>query len=204
MMHAVRRQEVTELLDAWSAGDHRALDQLMPLVIDDLRALARAYMARESPGHTLQPTALVNEAYLHLAGRREVQLKSRVQLFAVLAEAMRRILVDHARRKKAARHGGGTPPLPLEEALGLPVRVDVDLVALDDALKDLAGLAPRRSEVVKLSYFGGLSFDEIAAVLEISPTTVKRDLKAAKIWLLHELRTGGAEPSGAGSASGSP
>ncbi len=101
---------------------------------------------------------------------------------------MRRILVDHARRKQADRHGGGVPPLPLDAALGLPDRVDADLVALDDALVDLASFAPRQSEVVTLSYFGGMTFDEISAVLEVSPATVKRDLKAAKIWLLHELR----------------
>lgn len=105
---------------------------------------------------------------------------------------MRRILVDHARRKKAARHGGGTPPLPLEAAFHLPVRVDVDLVALDDALRDLSSFAPRQSEAITLAYFGGLTFDEIGAVLEVSAATVKRDLRAAKIWLLHELR-GGSE-----------
>lgn len=190
MGSVVNRRDVTELLAAWSDGDRQALDQLVPLVMDDLRALARAYMANESPGHTLQPTALVNEAFLRLTERRTVQLENRVQLFAVLAELMRRILVDHARRKKAARHGGGKPPLPLEAALGLPIKTDVDLVALDDALKDLASFAPRQSEAVTLSYFGGLTFDEIAAVLEVSEATVKRDLKAAKIWLLHELRGG--------------
>lgn len=180
--------EVTALLDAWSAGDSRALDQLMPLVIGDLRALARGYMARENPGHTLEPTALVHEAYLRLAGRRKVRFESRVQFFAVLAETMRRVLVDHARRKKAARHGSGQAPVALEEALGLPIRVDVDLVALDDALKDLTAFAPRQSQAIELSYFGGLSFDEIALTLEVSPATVKRDIKTAKIWLLRELK----------------
>ncbi len=182
--------QVTELLDAWSSGDRRALDQLMPLVIGDLRALARGYMAREAPGHTLEPTALVHEAYLRLAGRRQVRLENRVQFFAVLAETMRRILVDHARRKKAARHGSGQPPVPLEEALGLPVRVDVDLVALDDALEDLAAFAPRQSQAIELSFFGGLTFDEIALALDVSPATVKRDIKTAKIWLLRELKRG--------------
>ena len=180
--------EVTRLLDAWSTGDTAALEDLMPLILDDLRGLARGYMGRESPGHTLQPTALVNEAYLRLAGRRTVRLENRVQLFAVLAEAMRRILVDHARRKKAARHGGGIPPASLDEIFGLAAKVDVDLLALDDALEELRGLAERQYEVVKLSYFGGLNFDEIAVALDISPTTVKRDLKTAKVWLLHALR----------------
>ncbi len=188
MTRAADRPEVTKLLDDWSSGDHQALDQLMPLVIGDLRAVARGYMALENPGHTLEPTALVHEAYLRLAGRRKVQLKSRVQLFSVLAEAMRRVLVDHARRKRAARHGGGTPPLPLEDAFDLPIRVDVDLVALDDALKDLATFAPRRCKVVELSYFGGLTFDQIGLALGVSEATVKRDLKSAKIWLLRELR----------------
>lgn len=187
-MTRVDRREVTQLLDAWSSGDRQALDQLMPLVIGDLRALARGYMAREGPGHTLEPTALVHEAYMRLAGRRQVQMASRVQFFAVLAETMRRILVDHARRKRAARHGGGTPPLPLEEAFGLPISVDVDLVALDDALKDLATFAPRQCRVVEQSYFGGLTFDQIGLNLGVSPATVKRDLKTAKIWLLRELK----------------
>jgi len=186
------REEVTQLLEAWTGGDEAALERLVPLVIGDLRSLARAYMARESPGHTLQPTALVNEAFLRLVERRQLNLESRVQLFAVLAQTMRRILVDHARRKKAARHGGGMPPVPLDEVFHLPARVNVDLVALDDALKDLASFAPRQSQAVTLSYFGGLSFDEIAVKLDVSPTTVKRDLKAAKVWLLHELRASGA------------
>lgn len=186
------RPEVTELLEAWSAGKEEALDELVPLVMEDLRGLARAYMARESPGHTLQPTELVNEAFLRIVGRRQVRFKSRVQLFAVLAETMRRILVDHARRKKAERHGGGTPPVPIEEAFHLPVQTDVDLVHLDDALQGLASFAPRQSEIVTLSYFGGLSFDAISEHLGVSPATVKRDLKAAKIWLLRELRDGAA------------
>ncbi len=182
-----RNPEVTALLDAWSDGDGEALGQLVPLILGELRALARGYLGHESPGHTLQPTALVHEAYLRLVGRRKVQLANRVQLFAVLAETMRRILVDHARRKQAVRRGGGTPPLALEEALDLPVPSDTDLVSLDTALKDLASFAPRQSEAVKLSYFGGLNLEEIAAVLEVSVMTVRRDLKAAKIWLLAEL-----------------
>jgi RNA polymerase sigma factor (TIGR02999 family) len=193
-MHSDPGSEVTRLLDAWSGGDRQALDRLVPLVLEDLRALARAYLAREREGHTLQPTALVNEAFLRLLGRRQVQLESRVQLFAVLGQTMRRVLVDHARRKKAARHGGGTPPLPIEEALGLPVRYDVDLVALDEALTELAGFAPRQAEAIQLSYFGGLTFDEVALALEVSPATVQRDLRAARIWLLKELQSRGLAP----------
>ncbi len=181
--------EVIRLLDAWSGGDRQALDRLMPLVLEDLRALARAYMARDATPHdTLQPTALVNEAYLRLAGRRTVKLENRVQLFRVLAQTLRRILVDHARKKRATRRGGGTPAVTLDEGLGVRVRVDVDLVALDESLSYLATFAPRQAEVVHLSYFGGLSYDEVAAALEISPTTVRRDLKAARLWLLNELQ----------------
>ena len=188
------QSDITELLDAWSAGERQALNRLMPLVMGDLRALARAYMARESPGHTLDPTALVHEAYLKLAGRRDAGLHNRVQFFSVLASTMRRILVDHARRKQAARHGGGTPAVPLDEARDVP-SAGVDLVALDDSLKDLAAFAPRQAEALQLSYFGGLNHDEIAVALEISPTTVKRDLKAARIWLLRWLGPGTGEPA---------
>ncbi len=201
MTRASARQ-VTELLDAWSSGDRQALDQLIPLVFGELRALARGYLARETPGHTLEPTALVHEAYLRLVGRRQVQFENRVQFFAVLAETMRRILVDHARRKKAARHGSGKSPVPLEEALGLPIRVDVDLIALDDSLNELAVFAPRQSEAIKLSYFGGLTFDEIAVALEVSPATVKRDLKTAKIWLLRELKRDDSATLSSGSGGG--
>ncbi|MEM1182448.1 MAG: sigma-70 family RNA polymerase sigma factor [Acidobacteriota bacterium] len=178
---------MTQLLDAWSAGNGQALEQLLPLVMGDLRGLARGYMARENPGHTLSPTGLVHEAYLCLVGRRRVDIKSRVQFFAVLAQTMRRILVDHARRKKAARHGGGATPLQLD-GLNLPEERSTDLLELDDALQALAAEDPRKAKVVELSYFGGLTFDEIAACMDISPATVKRDLKSAKLWLLLELR----------------
>ncbi len=192
MEETAQRPEISELLAAWSGGDRQALDRLIPLVMEDLRSMARSFMARESPGHTLQPTALVNEAYVRLAGRRNVRLENRLQLFALLAETMRCILVDHARHKKSVRQGetGALEALP-----ELPVRVDVDLVALDDALNDLASFAPRQSRVVTLSYFGGLNFDQIAAVLGISPVTVKRDLKAARIWLLRALRRDGGTGS---------
>ena len=198
----VSQPEITELLDAWSAGERQALNRLMPLVMGDLRALARAYMARESPGHTLDPTGLVPEAYLKLAGRRDAGLHNRVQFFSVLASTMRRILVDHARRKQAARHGGGTPAVQLEEVRDLP-SAGVDLVALDDALKDLAAFAPRQAEALQLSYFGGLNHGEIAVALAISPTTVKRDLKAARMWLLRRLGPGTCEAA-AGEVAGIP
>ena len=182
--------EVTALLDAWSSGDREALDQLIPLVLEDLHALARAYLARDDTPHSsLQPTALVNEAYLRLAGRRRVRVESRVQLFSVLSQTLRHILVDNARRKKAARHGGDTPAITLDDGLGLSDSTDVDLVALDDALEDLASFAPRQAEVVHLSYFGGLRQEEIAGALEVSPATVRRDLKAARLWLLDALKS---------------
>ncbi len=193
-MTAVHKPEITELLLAWSGGERQALSRLMPLVMGDLRALAHAYMARESPGHTLEPTALVHEAYLKIAGRRDAGLHSRVQFFTVLASTMRRILVDHARRKQRHRRGGGQPALSLEDVRG--VATTVDLVALDDALKSLATFAPRQAEALNLSYFGGLNHDEIALALEVSPTTVKRDLKAARIWLLQSLGTGSDESIG--------
>ena len=186
-----QNREVNRLIDAWNRGERDALGRLISLILDDLRDLAQRYMARESSAHTLQPTALVHEAYLRLAGRRSVRIANRVQLFAVLAETMRRILVDHGRRKKTVRHGGGVPPVPLDEVCGVPIRVNVDLVELDDALKGLASVAPRQHEVVQLNYFAGLNHEEIATLLEVSPVTVKRDLKVARIWLLHELRGGG-------------
>ncbi len=183
--------EITHLFDAWSTGDRGALDRLLPLVMEDLHALARAYMARDDTPHScLQPTALVNEAYVRLAGRRRVRVESRVELFSVLAQTLRQILVDHARKKQAAKHGGGMPCVTLDEGLGIQVSAEVDLIALDDALKDLATFAPRQAEVVHLSYFGGLKQDEIARALEVSPATVRRELKAARLWLLGELEAG--------------
>ena len=180
-------RQVTQLLIRWREGDAAALAELMPLVHAELHRLAAHYMRGERRGHTLQTSALVNEAYLRLADHEEMQWQDRAHFFGVAAQAMRRILVDHARRKKAARHGGGATPVPLEEAWDLPMKTDVDLIALDEALDELASFAPRQAETVQLSYFGGLTFDEIALALEVSPVTVKRDLKAAKVWLLKEM-----------------
>ena len=180
---------LTGLLNAWSAGDGKALGEMLPLVLDDLHALARAYMARDDTPHScLQPTALVNEAYVRLASRRRVQVSDRAQLFGVLAQTLRFILVDHARKKRTAKYGGGLPAVTLDPALGVAVPTDVDLLALDAALKELATFARRQADVVQLSYFVGLNQDEIADVLEISPVTVRRDLKAARLWLLGELQ----------------
>jgi len=187
-------RDVTELLDAWSAGDPDAFEELIPLVIDDLRRLARKFLARETPGHTLEPTALVNEVYLRLVGRRSVQWASRSQFFAGMAQIMRRILVDHARRKKAGKKGGGAERRSFDESLdsntlwGPAIRpLDVDLVALDDALSSLAELDPRQAQIVELRYFAGLTIEETAETLESSPTTVKREWHTARLWLLREL-----------------
>lgn len=179
--------ELTQLLDEWSDGDPEALDHLMPLVVDELRQIARRYMVSEDPGHTLQPTALVNEVYLHLAGRRAVQWQSRAQFFDFMAELMRRILVDHARTRKALKRGGGATRLPLDESIVPPEEVDQDVLAVDEALESLAALDPRQSRIVELRYFAGLTIEETAEVLGIGLSTVKRDWKTAKLWLKREL-----------------
>ncbi|MEE8524498.1 MAG: sigma-70 family RNA polymerase sigma factor [Thermoanaerobaculia bacterium] len=186
-------REVTELLDAWSAGDPEALERLLPLVIDDLRRIARAFLARERPGHTLGPTALVNELYLRVVGRRAVSWES-TQFLAGVAEIMRRILVDHARRHRAAKKGGGVGRLGFDESIdaqtlwGPAIRaIDVDLVALDEALESLAAVDPRQARIVELRYFGGLTVAETARTLDCSPTTVKREWHSARLWLLREL-----------------
>ena len=179
--------EVTQLLDAWSGGDAKALERLIPLVVGDLRRMARAYLAREGGGHTLEPTALVNELYLRLVGRRQVRWESRTQFFATVAALMRRILVDHARHKKSAKGGGEAIRLPFNDAIGLKAPEDLDLLALDDSLKGLAEIDPRQSRIVELRFFGGLTIDETSATLDISPTTVKREWRTARLWLLREL-----------------
>lgn len=179
--------EVTDLLDAWSAGDAGALDELMPLVYDELRGIAGRQFHREVGGHTLQPTAVVNEAFLRLRGQRKVQWHNRVEFFAVAAQLIRRILVDHARRRKRVKRGGGVTPLPLDEAIDLGEERAPSLVALDDALQGLAELAPRQSRIVELRIFGGLTLDEVAGTLAVGRSTVQRDWNAALLWLRREL-----------------
>jgi len=180
------RHEVTQLLQAWSDGQQEALDKLMPLVYDELHRLARHYMRRERPGHILQTSALVNEAYLRLIDASQVNWQNRAHFFAISAGLMRRILVDWARAHQSQKRGAGAPPISLDEDLGLP-EDRMDLAALDDALKALAALDSRKSRVVELRFFGGLSVEEAAEVLKVSPETVKRDWKLAKVWLLREL-----------------
>lgn len=174
--------DVTMLLNAWGAGKQEALDELMPLVYEELRKLARSYLRRERPEHTLQPTALVNEAYLRLVDQRNVRWQSRRHFFGIAAKLMRRILVDHARKRRSEKRGGGEALIPFEEAKGVPAKAR-DLVALDDALTDFATIDSRAAKIVELRQFGGLSIDETADVLEISPATLKREWTVAKAWL---------------------
>jgi RNA polymerase sigma factor (TIGR02999 family) len=177
----------TALLLAWGRGDPRAFEELVPLVHDELRRLARRYMARERPDHTLQATALVNEAYLRLIDLKRIRWQDRAHFFAMSARVMRRILVDFARARRQDKRGGGAPKVSLDEALLVGEATGRDLVALDDALQALAAVHPRKSEVVELRYFGGLSLEETAEALHISTDTVKRDWRFAKLWLLREL-----------------
>jgi len=178
---------VTQLLVDWGNGDNRALEKLTPLVYQELKRLAARYLRRERSDHTLQSTALVHEAWLRLIDQRQVHWQNRAQFFGVAAEMIRRILIDHARGRQAAKRGDGAIKLTLDEALFTPDRRDLDLVALDDALKDLARLDPQQSRLVELRYFAGLSIEESAEVLGVSPATVKREWAAAKAWLYREL-----------------
>jgi RNA polymerase sigma factor (TIGR02999 family) len=181
------RSGVTKLLRAWEGGDQQALERLTPLVYNELRRIARRYMARERPGHTLQATALVNEAYLRLVDAKEMGWRDRAHFFAISARTMRRILIESARARRFQKRGGGQERVTLEESLVIQGRPGPDLVALDDALKALAAMDPRRSQVVELRFFGGLSVVETAEVLKVSPETVHRDWKLARAWLLREL-----------------
>jgi RNA polymerase sigma factor (TIGR02999 family) len=180
--------EVTQLLKAWSEGDSDALEKLVPLVYQELRRMARRYMAHERPGHTLQATALVHEAYVRLVDSAHAGFENRAHFFAVCAQVMRRILVDWARSRQAQKRGGEGEPLELDEALVVGEERGRDLVALDDALKALTVQDARKGQVVELRFFGGLSVEETAAALGISPETVMRDWKLAQSWLRRELR----------------
>lgn len=182
--------EVTRLLKAWSAGDEEALEKLTPLVYRQLHKIAKHYMAGERSGHTLQTTALVNEAYLRLVDCGRVNWQDRAHFFAVSAQLMRRILIDFARSRGYLKRGGAVPHIALEEAPSVCSEPDVNLVALDDALKALSTVDERKSRVVELKFFGGLSVEETAEVLRVSSDTVVRDWRLAKIWLLRELRQG--------------
>jgi RNA polymerase sigma factor (TIGR02999 family) len=178
---------VTELLRAWSDGDDDALERLMPLVEAELRRLAGAYMRRERREHTLQPTALVNEAFLKLTEARHVRWQDRAHFLGISARLMRRVLVDHARHRGYQKRGGGAQRVTLHDGLAMSPDPALDVVALDRALDELAKVDVRKSRTIELRFFGGLSVEETAEVLKVSPDTVKRDWRLAKLWLLREL-----------------
>lgn len=184
-------REISLLLQAWRGGDEAALGTLMPLVYGELHRLAHRYMMHERAGHTLQTTALVNEAYLRLIDAKRVEWQDRTHFFAICASLMRRILVDFARSRGYQKRGGNMRKVSLDESLLVSPEPDVDLVKLDDALNALAEFDPRKAKVVELRFFGGLSEEEVAEVLKVSRDTVKRDWRLAKVWLLEELTVGG-------------
>ena len=191
-MAATSPQEVTGLLLAWSEGEQAAFEKLVPLVYAELRRVAHRYMGRERPGHSLQTTALVNEAYLRLTDASRVRWQNRAHFFAVSAQLMRRILVDFARSRQYLKRGGGAQKVSFDEGLVVSNEQGQDLVALDDALKALAAIDGRKSQVVELRFFGGLSVAETAEVLKVSPDTVLRDWRLAKVWLAREMRKAAA------------
>lgn len=183
----IASHEVTQLLMDWSSGDQTALDKLIPLVHHELRRMAHHYMARESPDHTLQTTALVNDAYLRLIDQKRTHWQNRAQFFGIAAQLMRRILVDHARSHAYAKRGGGAIQVPLDEGAVLSPQRAADVVALDDALNHLATIDPRKCQIVELRYFGGFTVEETASLLEVSEVTVMRDWSLAKAWLRREI-----------------
>jgi len=186
-MMGSRLKEVSALLADWSNGNEAARDELIPLVYDELRRLAGHYMALERSDHSLQATGLVNEAYLRLVDQRHVRWQGRAHFFALASQMMRRILVDHARKRHYAKRGGGARPAPLDEGMIVAGEKPADVLALDDALTRLAAIAPRKSQVVELRYFGGLTVEEVAEVLKVSEVTVRRDWTTAKAWLYRAI-----------------
>lgn len=178
---------ITQLLVQWSSGDQQALDQLTPLVYDELRQMARTYLRRERSDHTLQATALVHEAYLRLIDQHSVSWQNRAHFFGVASQMMRRILVNHALARAAEKRGGGTERLSLDETVSFADQRELDLIALDEALKELERLDPQQTRIVELRFFGGLSIEETAEALKVSPATVKRDWSTARLWLRRQL-----------------
>jgi RNA polymerase sigma factor (TIGR02999 family) len=179
--------DVTQLLSQWRDGDRAALDRLMPLVYEELRTIAGRFLRRERPGHTLQSTALVHEAYVKLVDQNRSDWQSRAHFYGVAATIIRNILVDHARARNAMKRGGAQPALSLDEALAVPNSQDLDLVAVDDALLNLSRLDPQQARIVELRFFAGLTIEETAEVLGISESTVKRDWIVAKTWIYRTL-----------------
>ena len=181
------KHEVTELLHSWSSGNETAIDRLVPLVYDELRRMAQRYLSGERENHTLQPTALVNEAYLRLVHHDRMGWQDRAHFFAIAARTMRRILVDHARKRSSVKRGGAQQPMALEVVGDVAEERRADLIALDDALKDLATIDPVKAKLVELRFFGGLSIEEAAVAMEASATTLKRQWRMAKAWIHRHL-----------------
>ncbi len=190
-MTTLSEQNVTGWLLEWQQGDRAALDKLTPLIYDELRRMAHRYMQQERAGHTLQTTALVNEAYVRLVGQQRLEWQSRAHFYAVTAQVMRHVLIDHARRRHYVKRGGGLQQVSLAEAGLMSDERAAELVALDEALDELARLDPRKSRVVELRYFGGLSLEETAETLDVSIMTVRRDWRAAKAWLYRRMKAEG-------------
>jgi len=182
-----KEADVTQLLSRWSAGDRAALDSLVPAVYRELRRMAARYLRHERSHHTLQPTALVNEAFLKLVGQRDVRWQNRAHFFGVAAQLIRRVLVDYARERAAAKRGGGVERLPLEDALAIGASNQIDIIAVDDALNRLATVDPDQVRLVELRFFGGLTIEETAEVLGWSSGSVKREWTVARAWLQHEI-----------------
>jgi RNA polymerase sigma-70 factor (ECF subfamily) len=191
LMSEPSSQEVTHLLLAWGNGDQAALDKLMPIVYDDLRRLAKRYMRGQRAGHTLQTTALVNEAYLKLIDSSWVNWQNRAHFYAISAQLIRRVLIDFARAKNSLKRGGDHIKITLDEQIEVPFEKETDLIALDEALQNLAKLSLRQSQIVELRYFGGLNEEEIAETLKISARTVRRDWNVARAWLYRRIKDKG-------------
>jgi RNA polymerase sigma factor (TIGR02999 family) len=182
-----RQPDITRILRAWSGGNREAVDDLMPLVYDELHKVAAQYLRKQRPDHTLQPTALVNEAYLKLVDISNVSWEDRAHFFAVASQTMRHVLVDHARGRNRDKRGGGAQKLSLDEAISFSKNQEVDLLLLDDAMRALAEIDEQQSRIVELRFFGGLTVEETAVVLHISPATVKREWRIAKAWLHNRM-----------------
>jgi len=182
------QSQVTQLLLEWNDGDTAALDRLIPLVHSELRRIARRHMGRQNPGHTLQTSALINEAYLRLVDQQSVEWKDRAHFLAVSAQIMRNILIDHARKYRYVKRGGGARKIELDEAAAMAKQRAAEFVALDDALSQLATVDERKSQVVELRFFGGLNIEETAEVMKISPATVQREWRAARAWLQRAMQ----------------
>ncbi|MCA1565408.1 MAG: sigma-70 family RNA polymerase sigma factor [Acidobacteria bacterium] len=192
-MTTISKQEITGLLDDWSKGDRAALDKLTPLVYAELRRIARRQMSRERDGHTLQATALVNEAFIRISGQENFSWQNRAHFYAVCAQVMRHILIDHARAQQRDKRGGGAIHVSLDEAAVLAGGQETDFLALDEALRALEAFDPQKGRIVELRYFAGLGIEETAEVLHISPTTVRREWRRAKAWLYRALAEGGGD-----------